>query len=165
MDECISIKAEDNKSNSCSGGEEYELSDIPCSHALRAIINQKQYPFDFVSLFYSVDSYKIAYESAIMSMSDDLMNQGIRERGQLVHTSLKSTNIYKGTKCHEKGHNAITCKVTKQNTGEVENSSDAPQQHEENANANIPNRREKLKVTKKNTGEVGKSCDAPQESM
>ncbi|GER49521.1 charged multivesicular body protein 4b, partial [Striga asiatica] len=156
----------------------WELSGIPFTHALRAIINQKEDPVDFVSHFYSVDSYRLAYECVIMPMSgDSVWGQTSYKKGRGRPTSLrrrepdeprgkrkrstcpfklkKQQTTVRCSKCHATGHNALKCKVT------------APKQQEANANANanIPFRSEKLKVTKKNTDGVGKSCYAPQQQQ
>nr|GLL37918.1 uncharacterized protein LOC109193258 [Ipomoea trifida] len=55
---------------SCRG---WDLTGIPCSHAVAAIRKQRQSPEDYVHQCYSVDSYLRAYEPAILPIqSSDL---------------------------------------------------------------------------------------------
>ncbi|KAH6776027.1 hypothetical protein C2S52_013588 [Perilla frutescens var. hirtella] len=48
----------------------WELSGIPCEHAISAISAERSDPTDFVSSCYSVDTYKDVYVHAIMPMAD-----------------------------------------------------------------------------------------------
>lgn len=82
--DCIPIKA-DNKHYqiSCFDGSQFcvdleemsctcrrwQLSGIPCKHAISAIYNQGHMPHDYVDSFYTVDCYKKIYEHAILGVN------------------------------------------------------------------------------------------------
>ncbi|GER55552.1 4-hydroxy-3-methylbut-2-enyl diphosphatereductase, partial [Striga asiatica] len=76
--------------------------------------------------------------------------RGKRKRSTCPYKLKKQQATIRCSKCHETCHNALRCKVTVQNTEGLENSSHAPHQQEANANANIPNMREKLKEVQEN---------------
>ncbi|KAL2245754.1 UNVERIFIED_CONTAM: hypothetical protein Sindi_2843600 [Sesamum indicum] len=84
--DCIPIKADNfHYQISCFDGGQYavdlsnhtcscrkwELSGIPCKHAISAILNQKDDPEDYIDDCYSVIAYKRIYASAIMPISGE----------------------------------------------------------------------------------------------
>ncbi|XP_011069749.1 uncharacterized protein LOC105155556 [Sesamum indicum] len=84
--DCIPIKADNfHYQISCFDGGQYaldlsnhtcscrkwELSGIPCKHAISAIFNEKDDPEDYIDGCYSVIAYKRIYASAIMPMGGE----------------------------------------------------------------------------------------------
>ncbi|GER25802.1 phosphoserine aminotransferase [Striga asiatica] len=138
--------------------------------------------------FYSVDSYRLAYECAIMPMSGDsvweqtsyvppLPHLPSKKKGRGRPISLRrrepdeprgkrkrSTCPFK-LKKQQTTVRCSKCHATGHNALRCKVTAAQQQEANANANANIPMRREKLKVTKKNTDEVGKSCHAPQQQQ
>ncbi|KAL8470669.1 hypothetical protein ACS0TY_033291 [Phlomoides rotata] len=51
----------------------WQLSGIPCTHALCAILSKDLDPDDFVHKFYTVDMYKVAYQYPIYGISYDAL--------------------------------------------------------------------------------------------
>ncbi|XP_021729166.1 uncharacterized protein LOC110696187 [Chenopodium quinoa] len=114
----------------CSCGA-WQLSGVPCRHAIRALIDAKLDPHDFVSSWYSVKTYKQAYSTCINPIPDTdqwpiddsgriimppKMKRGIgrpsrnrkREEGE-VQPGKRSKTV-KCSKCGCFGHNKATCK-------------------------------------------------------
>ncbi|XP_021751655.1 uncharacterized protein LOC110717311 [Chenopodium quinoa] len=114
----------------CSCGA-WQLSGVPCRHAIRALIDAKLDPHDFVSSWYSVKTYKQAYSCCINPIPDTdqwpiddsgiiimppKMKRGIgrpsrnrkREEGE-VQPGKRSKTV-KCSKCGCFGHNKATCK-------------------------------------------------------
>ncbi|KAL0379239.1 UNVERIFIED_CONTAM: hypothetical protein Sradi_3229400 [Sesamum radiatum] len=64
--------AVDLSKHSCSC-RKWDLTGIPCKHAISAICNKKDDPEDYVTDCYSVQTYKRVYASAIMPIGGDNM--------------------------------------------------------------------------------------------
>lgn len=48
----------------------WQISGIPCKHALKVIYNERLEPKDFVSLYFKGSSYKATYSAHIHAMPD-----------------------------------------------------------------------------------------------
>ncbi|KAL8458671.1 hypothetical protein ACS0TY_036252 [Phlomoides rotata] len=133
--DCIPIKSIDITTRA------WQLSGIPCTHALCAILSEGLDPDDFVHKFYTVDMYKVAYQYPIYGISyDALWGESLyipplppdfgrkstkgkrvkkrrREEGESVNKQKKGTMLKKQQKtvkcrrCGSKGHNSLTCVV------------------------------------------------------
>ncbi|KAL0319874.1 UNVERIFIED_CONTAM: hypothetical protein Sradi_5248900 [Sesamum radiatum] len=51
----------------------WDISGIPCKHAVSAIFNQNEMPEDYVHDYYTVDMYKKAYAPVIMGTSGEML--------------------------------------------------------------------------------------------
>ncbi|KAL0292264.1 UNVERIFIED_CONTAM: hypothetical protein Sradi_6996400 [Sesamum radiatum] len=51
----------------------WDISGIPCKHAISAIFNQNEMPENYVHEYYSVDTYKRVYAHAIMGISGEIL--------------------------------------------------------------------------------------------
>ncbi|KAL0340357.1 UNVERIFIED_CONTAM: hypothetical protein Sradi_4552500 [Sesamum radiatum] len=51
----------------------WDISGIPCKHAVSAIFNQNEMPEDYVHDYYTVDMYKKAYAPVIMGISGEML--------------------------------------------------------------------------------------------
>ncbi|KAL8547543.1 hypothetical protein ACS0TY_007030 [Phlomoides rotata] len=119
----------------------WQLSGIPCTHSLCAILSEGLDPDDFVHKFYTVDMYKVAYQYPIYGISyDALWGESLyipplppdfgrkstkgkrvkkrrREEDESVNKQKKGTRLKKQQKtvkcrrCGLKGHNSLTCVV------------------------------------------------------
>nr|GMC90758.1 uncharacterized protein LOC109168401 [Ipomoea batatas] len=111
---------------SCRG---WDLTGIPCSHAVAAIRKQRQSPEDYVHQCYTVDSYLRAYEHAILPIqSSDLwpkykaqpgrpkkkrMINPLQEKEQQ-RTEVRTKKLGEVKRCRVcglTGHNKTTCKA------------------------------------------------------
>lgn len=114
----------------CACGR-WQLSGIPCKHAVKAILHEGKEPKDYVSDWFSVAKYKEAYAGNIAPVPDQeqwplnsnipqliapTMKRGIgrpsrnrkREEGEQ-RKGKRSTTVTCG-KCKGYGHNSVTCK-------------------------------------------------------
>ncbi|KAL8472293.1 hypothetical protein ACS0TY_029493 [Phlomoides rotata] len=119
----------------------WQLSGIPCTHSLCAILSEGLDPDDFVHKFYTIDMYKVAYQYPIYGISyDALWGESLyipplppdfgrkstkgkrvkkrrREEDESVNKQKKGTRLKKQQKtvkcrrCGLKGHNSLTCVV------------------------------------------------------
>ena len=46
----------------------WDISGIPCQHAICVLVHNKQEPMDHISNFYHIDMYRAAYQFKIMSL-------------------------------------------------------------------------------------------------
>ena len=46
----------------------WNISNIPCQHAICALVHNKPEPIDQISNFYYIDMYRVAYQFKIMSL-------------------------------------------------------------------------------------------------
>nr|GLL46783.1 uncharacterized protein LOC109174707 [Ipomoea trifida] len=134
-----------NKQCSC---RRWDLTGIPCSHAISAIRKQRESPEDYVHQCYTVDSYLKAYEPAIQpilsselwpktNLPDPLPPKYKAQPGRPkkkrkinpIEESKKDSTKLKARKvgevkrcsvCGEKGHNKITCKRQNPQVAEME---------------------------------------------
>lgn len=108
----------------------WQLSGLPCKHAMRAILHSNQHPHKYVSEWYSVAWYKLTYANNIKSIPDveqwsesnlpdiepPIMKRGIgrparnRKRDADEQAKGKRSKTVKCSKCKCFGHNAKTCK-------------------------------------------------------
>ncbi|KAL2925270.1 5'-3' exoribonuclease 2 [Bienertia sinuspersici] len=108
----------------------WQITGIPCKHAIRVIYNEKLEPKDFVSLYYKSIAYKATYSAHIHAMPDssqwpsyDLpkikpppLKRGlgrpatVRKRGKDEPKKGKRNSTVKCSKCNHLGHNLRTCK-------------------------------------------------------
>ncbi|KAL8520908.1 hypothetical protein ACS0TY_011456 [Phlomoides rotata] len=51
----------------------WQLTGLPCKHGVCAILKQKLDPIDFVHEFYTIETYKKAYEEPILGISYDAL--------------------------------------------------------------------------------------------
>lgn len=113
----------------CKCGQ-WQISGLPCRHAMRAIHHAKLEPHSFVSQWYTVDMYKKTYDSSIKSIPDQgqwpqsnlppitppAFKRGIgrparnRRREEEEQRKCKRSKTVKCGKCGEYGHNAATCR-------------------------------------------------------
>ncbi|XP_021727453.1 uncharacterized protein LOC110694597 [Chenopodium quinoa] len=114
----------------CSCGA-WQLTCVPCRHAIRAFIDAKLDPHDFVSSWYSVKTYKQAYSVCINPIPDTeqwpadesgriimppKMKRGIgrpsrnRKREEGEEQPGKRSKTVKCSKCGCFGHNKTICK-------------------------------------------------------
>ena len=114
----------------CSCGA-WQISGIPCRHAIRAMVHAKIDPHNVVSAWYSVRTYKLSYSFSINPIPDqsqwpaydDLpivmppaMKRGVgrpsrnRRREEGKNQKGKRAKTVKCTKCDCLGHNSRTCK-------------------------------------------------------
>ncbi|XP_021723369.1 uncharacterized protein LOC110690788 [Chenopodium quinoa] len=114
----------------CSCGA-WQLTGVPCKHAIRACIDAKLDPHDFVNSWYSVKTYKQAYSVCINPIPDTeqwpadesgkiimppKMKRGIgrpsrnRKREEGEEQPEKRSKTVKCRKCGCFGHNKTTCK-------------------------------------------------------
>ncbi|KAL2930320.1 Regulatory solute carrier protein family 1 member 1 [Bienertia sinuspersici] len=116
-----------NKSCICGA---WQITGIPCRHALRAIIAAGHDPHHYVSTWYSVATYKQCYSHAINSIPDaehwpeidqptihaPTMKRGIgrpsrqRKRADDEPRKEKRSTTVKCSLCKQYGHNSRTCK-------------------------------------------------------
>ncbi|XP_021713749.1 uncharacterized protein LOC110681903 isoform X1 [Chenopodium quinoa] len=116
-----------NKSCICGA---WQISGIPCRHALRAILAARHDPHKYVSTWYSVAAYKQCYSHAINSIPDiehwpeidqptiqaPTMRRGIgrpsrqRRRADDEPDKEKRSTTVKCSLCKSYGHNKQTCK-------------------------------------------------------
>ncbi|KAL2924602.1 50S ribosomal protein L32 [Bienertia sinuspersici] len=109
----------------------WQLSGIPCRHAMRAMIATKLDPHSYVSPWYSVKYYKATYDHNIAAMPDHAqwpdfeglpkvlppaMKRGVgrpcrnRRREEGEDAKGKRANTVKCANCGHFGHNMRTCK-------------------------------------------------------
>ena len=108
----------------------WQLTGIPCKHAVRAILHSSQDPIRFCSDWYSCKMYKQAYASTIRSIPDPehwpemqfplikppVMKRAIgrpaknRKRDADEERKGKRSKTVKCSRCKEFGHNVKTCK-------------------------------------------------------
>ncbi|XP_056685524.1 uncharacterized protein [Spinacia oleracea] len=121
---------------SCGCGK-WQISGIPCKHALRVIYDQRLNPIDFVSPFFKSAAYKLTYADHIHPMSDPTQWPNFslptiqppvikrqagrpakkRKRGPNEPRKGKRNSNVKCGKCREFGHNSRTCKNGGPSTG------------------------------------------------
>ncbi|KAI3447350.1 hypothetical protein Pfo_004015 [Paulownia fortunei] len=133
--DCIPIKSDDRHYQvSCFDGSQYtvhldklictcrqwELSGIPCKHAICAILNQNELLEDYVHSCYNVETYKQVYRPAILGIRrpsttrkmepDELhMKKKKRSRGNQTLKLKKQQITVKCRLCGVLGHNYATC--------------------------------------------------------
>ncbi|XP_056695367.1 uncharacterized protein [Spinacia oleracea] len=120
----------------CGCGK-WQISGIPCKHALRVIYDQRLNPIDFVSPFFKSAAYKLTYADHIHPMSDPTQWPNFslptiqppvikrqagrpakkRKRGPNEPMKGKRNINVKCGKCREFGHNSRTCKNGGPSTG------------------------------------------------
>ncbi|XP_021746032.1 uncharacterized protein LOC110711901 [Chenopodium quinoa] len=114
----------------CSCGA-WQLSGIPCRHAIRAMVHAKVDPYNYISSWYSVKTYKQMYRHCIHLVPDmsqwpsmdafphidpPKMKRGIgrpsrnRKREEGEDQPGKRSRTVKCGSCGSFGHNARTCK-------------------------------------------------------
>ncbi|XP_021735702.1 uncharacterized protein LOC110702307 [Chenopodium quinoa] len=107
----------------------WQLSGLPCKHAMRAIIHAHEDPKKYVSEWYSLRRYKLTYGNTIKSIPDveqwpdntypeiapPNMKRGIgrparnRRREEGEQAKGKRSKTVKCSKCQNYGHNSQTC--------------------------------------------------------
>lgn len=107
----------------------WQLSGLPCKHAMRAILHAHDDPLIYISEWYSVRRYKLAYANNIKSIPDveqwpdnhyqeiapPAMKRGIgrparnRRREEGEQAKGKRSRTVKCSKCKQFGHNTKTC--------------------------------------------------------
>lgn len=109
----------------------WQLTGVPCRHAIRAMIASKLDPHMYVSSWYSVKTYKLTYQNSIAPIPDQLqwpefqnlpniqpppMKRGVgkpcrnRKREEGEEAKGKRAKTVKCTVCGHLGHNSRTCK-------------------------------------------------------
>ncbi|KAM6544910.1 hypothetical protein CsatB_025646 [Cannabis sativa] len=113
---------------SCKG---WQLTGLPCTHAIAAMQCTGRSPYDFCSRYFTVDTYRLAYAESIMPVPDvdkpvvSDTNQAIvtvtppptkRPPGRPKMKQVESLDIIKRqlqcSKCKGLGHNKKTCKIS-----------------------------------------------------
>ncbi|XP_021768953.1 uncharacterized protein LOC110733245 [Chenopodium quinoa] len=107
----------------------WKLIRLPCKHAMRAILHSNEDPRFYISEWYSVTRYKLAYANSIKAIPDvdqwpnspypeigpPTMKRGIgrparnRRREEGEQAKGKRSRTVKCSKCQQFGHNAQTC--------------------------------------------------------
>lgn len=108
----------------------WQISGIPCKHGMRAILMAGLDPHRFVSDWYSVSKYKLAYANGISPIPDreqwpenvgpviepPVMKRGVgrparnRKRAPEEERKGKRSNTIRCSLCQTYGHNMKTCK-------------------------------------------------------
>ncbi|XP_057520881.1 uncharacterized protein LOC130801132 [Amaranthus tricolor] len=108
----------------------WQLTGIPCRHAMRAILHEGLDPQSLVDDWYSVEKYKLAYHHNIKPIPDQdkwpatehptilppVLKRGVgrpcrnRKRGDDEERKTKRSKTIKCGKCGDFGHNKASCK-------------------------------------------------------
>lgn len=126
----------------CACGR-WQISGIPCKHAIKAILSEGKDPLNFVSDWFKVSTYKQAYSGNISPVPDEdqwphmegvptlvapEMKRSVgrpsrnRKREEGEQRKGKRSNTVQCSKCKAYGHNQVTCKggLTAKEQAEVE---------------------------------------------